>query len=176
MWRYEYKYGGKRKTLALGKDPIRSLGEARRARDDAKEQLEKRIDPSQSRKLEKLGITLAAANTFGLIAEEWLQKIGREGRADVTLTKARWFAKLLAPSLGCYGVRVQRQPATGHALHVRALVHRLAIKPDSPFYAWLDREIARRFDYACAETLDAFRREERAVTRTGQTKARRTPH
>ncbi len=100
LWRYDYRYASKRKTLALGAYPSKSLAEARRARDDAKEQLEQRIDPAEARKLEKLAITRAAENTFEAIAEEWLQKIGREDRADVTMTKARWFVKLLAPSLG----------------------------------------------------------------------------
>ncbi len=82
----------------------------------------------------------------------------------------------LAGRLVYYRVRPQRQPATGHVLHPRSLVHKLAIKPDSLFYGWLDREIAHRFDYACADILEAFRREERAVTRSGQTKARGERH
>jgi uncharacterized protein YPO0396 len=50
-------------------------------------------------------------------------------------------------------------------LHPDSLVRKLAIKPESPFYDWLERELARRFDVAC------FRRETRAVTRAGQTKS-----
>jgi uncharacterized protein YPO0396 len=38
------------------------------------------------------------------------------------------------------------------------------------FYNWLDADIARRFDYACCDTLDTFRREDRALTRAGQIK------
>jgi len=56
-------------------------------------------------------------------------------------------------------------------LHPDSLVHRLAIKPDSPFYAWLEREIAHRFDVACCTSQEQFRRETRAITRAGQTKA-----
>ncbi|MGY6274156.1 ATP-binding protein [Methylomonas sp. MgM2] len=55
-------------------------------------------------------------------------------------------------------------------LHRDSLVRKLAIKPDSPFYAWLERELAHRFDVACCETQEQFRREQRAVTRTGQIK------
>ncbi len=52
-----------------------------------------------------------------------------------------------------------------------SLVRKLSIKPDSPFYAWIEQELARRFDYACCETLEQFRRERQAVTRAGQLKA-----
>ena len=48
---------------------------------------------------------------------------------------------------------------------------KLAIKPDSPFYDWLERELAHRFDVACCATQEQFRRETRAITRAGQIKA-----
>jgi len=51
------------------------------------------------------------------------------------------------------------------------LTHKLAIKPDSPFYAWLESELAHRFNLACCETQEQFRREKRAITRNGQIKA-----
>ena len=57
------------------------------------------------------------------------------------------------------------------ALHPESLVRKLAIKPDSPFYDWLERELAHRFDVACCTTGEQFRRESRAITRTGQVKS-----
>ena len=56
-------------------------------------------------------------------------------------------------------------------LHRDSLARKLEIKPDSPFYDWLERELAQRFDYACCATQEQFHREVRAVTRAGQTKA-----
>jgi uncharacterized protein YPO0396 len=56
-------------------------------------------------------------------------------------------------------------------LHPESLVRKLAVKPNSPFYDWLDRELAHRFDFACCATQDDFRRETRAVSRNGQVKA-----
>ena len=100
LWRFDYRFAGKRKTLALGKYPRKTLAAARSARDNAKEQLGKNIDPSLQRKLAMLAINRAAGDTFEAIAEEWLQKIEREGRADATLTKSRWFVALLSPALG----------------------------------------------------------------------------
>lgn len=55
-------------------------------------------------------------------------------------------------------------------LHRDSLVRKLAIKPDSPFYDWLERELAHRFDVACCTTPEQFRRETRAITPAGQIK------
>jgi uncharacterized protein YPO0396 len=55
-------------------------------------------------------------------------------------------------------------------LHRDSLVRKLAIKPDSPYYPWLERELAHRFDVACCATQEQFRRETRAITRAGQIK------
>jgi len=56
-------------------------------------------------------------------------------------------------------------------LHPDSLARKLVIKPDSPFYGWLERELAHRFDVACCNSQEQFRRETRAITRTGQIKA-----
>jgi uncharacterized protein YPO0396 len=68
-----------------------------------------------------------------------------------------------------YRVR-NAKTTSGPALHPQSLVYKLAIKPDSEFYAWLEREIAKRFDVACCENQEQFRREQRAITRHGQIK------
>ncbi len=84
---------------------------------------------------------------------------------------ARWVDDThLGDRLVYYRVRPQRA-ADIAALHPDSLVHKVEVKPDSKFWSWLDAEIARRFDYACCETLDQLRRETRAITRAGQTKA-----
>ncbi len=62
------------------------------------------------------------------------------------------------------------------ALHPDSLVRKLAIKPDTGFYDWLEVELARRFDYACCVTGEQFRREAKAVTRAGQVKSRGDRH
>ncbi|VAW32617.1 FIG007317: Chromosome segregation protein SMC-like, partial [hydrothermal vent metagenome] len=56
-------------------------------------------------------------------------------------------------------------------LHPQSLCHKLVIKPDCGFYSWLERELARRFDYACTESMAQFQRERQAVTRAGQIKS-----
>lgn len=51
----------------------------------------------------------------------------------------------------------------------RQLFSHLEIK-DGPLYPWLERELARRAGYDCAETMEEFRRAARAITRAGQIK------
>lgn len=63
-----------------------------------------------------------------------------------------------------------RRAAQGAALHPQSLVRKLAIKTDSPHYEWLEQELRQRFDVACCDTGEQFRREARAITRSGQIK------
>jgi uncharacterized protein YPO0396 len=51
------------------------------------------------------------------------------------------------------------------------LYGKLQLKPDSPFYDWLERELWRRADHHCAVTTAEFRRCEKAVTRAGQVRS-----
>lgn len=68
--------------------------------------------------------------------------------------------------------RVRPMAATeARPLHPASLARKLAIRPDSGFFHWIEAELARRFDYACCDNLDQFRREKLAVTRSGQIKA-----
>jgi uncharacterized protein YPO0396 len=68
-----------------------------------------------------------------------------------------------------YHVRTRRQNDLPE-IHRDSLVKKLEIKPDSPFYGWLEREIAHRANVACCTTLEQFRREVRAITIAGQIK------
>ena len=57
------------------------------------------------------------------------------------------------------------------ALHPDSLVRKITVKPDSAFYNWLDRAVHERFDLACCSTQEQFRREDKAITRSGQIKS-----
>ena len=68
------------------------------------------------------------------------------------------------------------QRTTSQEPEDRSLLHKLAIKGNSPFYDWLDTELAQRYNYICCETLDDFHRQPRALTKAGQIKSSRTRH
>ncbi len=66
---------------------------------------------------------------------------------------------------------VRPRKATQHGgLHPQSLVRKLIVKQDSPHFEWLEHELRQRFDVACCETGEQFRRETRAITRAGQIK------
>ncbi|MFH0726219.1 MAG: SbcC/MukB-like Walker B domain-containing protein [Pseudomonadota bacterium] len=52
-----------------------------------------------------------------------------------------------------------------------SLLGKLEIKPGTPFLDWLERELSKRFDYVCCETVEDFRRRNTAVTLKGQIKS-----
>jgi integrase len=58
------------------------------------------IDPSAQAKLEKVARATASANTFSVIADEYVDKMRREGRADATVEKTTWLLEFARPDLG----------------------------------------------------------------------------
>ncbi|MES2473358.1 MAG: Arm DNA-binding domain-containing protein, partial [Pseudomonadota bacterium] len=100
LWRVSYRYGGKQKTLALGAYPDVSLGMARERLTETKKLLASGRDPAVQAKLAKLTRAIAAANTFGLVADEYLAKYEREGRAAATVSKATWLIDFARQDLG----------------------------------------------------------------------------
>ena len=104
-WRLEYRFQGTRKLFALGVYPAVSLAEARQARDAARKGIAKGVDPSLQRRLEKLTKQDSTGNTFQIIAEEWLRKQEREGRAPATLKKTQWLLEFTYPVIGDRPIR-----------------------------------------------------------------------
>ena len=100
LWRFKYRVNGKEKKLALGAYPEVSLKEARLARDRARTAAQAGGDPAAAKREARAAKRLAAGNTFGGIAEELITKMEAEGKADVTVTKARWLLSKLTPVLG----------------------------------------------------------------------------
>lgn len=99
LWRLKYRYLGKEKKLSLGRYPDVSLKVARERRDEARTLLANGTDPA-SVKAEIANERLeAAANTFSSIAEEYIAKIEKEGRAAITIKKTRWLLSLLEGDL-----------------------------------------------------------------------------
>lgn len=99
-WRMDYRYLGKRKTLALGTYPEVSLAKARQRRDLARSQLADSVDPSAAKKLEKQTRIDAVANTFESVAREWLVKTAAK-RAAITQSKVEnWLSKDVLPYIG----------------------------------------------------------------------------
>lgn len=73
-WRLKFRFAGKEKLLSLGVYPEIGLKEARIRRDDARKLLNKGIDPSIARKVQKAATMERAANSFEAVAREWFAR------------------------------------------------------------------------------------------------------
>ncbi|GAA0477327.1 hypothetical protein GCM10009096_19010 [Parasphingorhabdus litoris] len=96
----KYRYLGKEKKLSLGRYPDVSLKVARERRDEARTLIANGADPASVKAEIANERREAAANTFSSIAEEYITKIEKEGRAAVTIKKTRWLLSLLEGDLG----------------------------------------------------------------------------
>jgi len=99
LWWVAYRFGGKTKSLSLGKYPAVSLADARLGRDEAKKLLAQGHDPSTFKKKAKAE-RAATKNTFQVVAEEYVTHQRQNERADATLKKLEWVLKFAYPSLG----------------------------------------------------------------------------
>jgi integrase len=90
----------KQKTLAFGVYPDTGLADAREERDAARKVLARGEDPAEKIRLDRVAATVAAANSFKAVADEWLVKVEREGRSAVTMKKLRWLLAFINASIG----------------------------------------------------------------------------
>jgi integrase len=73
-FRLDYRFDGKRKTLALGVYPTVRLAEARDKRDDARKMIADGVDPNLQRKISKVISAEQTENTFEAVTREWFAK------------------------------------------------------------------------------------------------------
>ena len=71
LWRMAYSFGGKQKTLSFGAYPAVSLKDARKKREEAKEQIAQGIDPGAHKQAVKAASRAEVANSFEIVAREW---------------------------------------------------------------------------------------------------------
>ena len=133
-------------ALSIGEDELPFAGELIQVRDD-----ERAWEGAAERLLRGFGLALLVPDAHYTTVAEWVDR------------------QHLGARLVYFQVR-RAKAAQGASLHPQSLVRKLVIKPDSPHYEWLEQELRRRFDVACCDAVEQFRRETRAITRTGQIK------
>ncbi len=133
-------------ALGLNVDDMPFAGELIQVRDD-----ERDWEGAAERLLRSFGLAMLVPDAHYKTVAEWVDSAHLRGRLVYFHVRARRTSDL--PDL-----------------HRDSLVRKLAIKPDSPHYDWLERELSARFDVACCATQEQFRRETRAITRAGQIK------
>jgi len=134
-------------AVGLSEEDMPFAGELLQVRDD-----ERDWEGAAERLLRNFGLSLLVPDAHYAAIADWVDKTHLKGR--LVYFRVRQGSRGELPDL-----------------HRDSLARKLGIKPDSPFYDWLEREMAHRFDVACCATHEQFRRETRAVTRAGQIKA-----
>lgn len=100
LWKMSFRHLDRQKTLHFGLWPDVGLADARSRRDEARRLIAAGLDPSVEKKRARVAAKVAASNTFKDVAEEWVQKCEREGRAEITLSKIRWLLGMAYPMIG----------------------------------------------------------------------------
>jgi integrase len=111
-WRLKYRYAGKEKRVSLGVYPEVNLKMARARTIAARQLLDAGVDPSENRRAAKAAQVQGAANSFEVVAREWIEqqmKSWVKGHGERILTRferdifpwigARPIADVTAPEL-----------------------------------------------------------------------------
>jgi integrase len=99
LWRLKYRVDGREKKLAIGTYPEIGLSEARKRRDEARELIAAGADPSREKQQAKLRAKVNSANTFGEIAQEFIDKRRREGLSSSTADKSEYYISRMGPAI-----------------------------------------------------------------------------
>lgn len=133
-------------ALSIDEGDLPFAGELLQVREDERE-----WEGAAERLLRGFGVALLVPDAHYKAVAEWVDR------------------QHLGARLVYFHVR-PKKPGQGAGLHPQSLVRKLLVKPDSPHYEWLEHELRNRFDVACCDSGEQFRRETRAITRSGQIK------
>jgi integrase len=100
LWRMKYRFAKKENVLSFGGYPEVSLKDAREARDEARALLSKGIDPSAHKKANMAARSLAAENSFELVAREWFAKFSPQWKDNHSSKIIERLEKDIFPWLG----------------------------------------------------------------------------
>ncbi len=140
LWRFDYRFQGRRQTLSLGKFPDVGLADARQRLSEARQLLAQGRDPASVKKVE----SQAANDNFADLADEWMTKRKKEGLSPRTVEKDEWLISLVREDLGKLPVR-----QIGTAEVLRAL-RRLELRERYHSAKTLRMVLSRIFRYGIA--------------------------
>ena len=141
-WRFRFQINGKSSMLALGNYPLVTLAEARSKCDDARKLVSEGINPTQAKQLDKIRKANESANTFQIIAKEWLQM---KDWADVTkYRRLDMLERIVFPSIGTLPIR----EITSH--HILKILQREVQRGAPTVAAEAKRTISSIFEFAVA--------------------------
>ena len=109
-WRMDYRFAGKRKTLALGIFPDVSLLDAREKREQARKLLASDTDPSAAKQEQKAAIVAMNENSLEAVGREWLAKFSQNWKESHTYTIRTRLENDVFPWLGARPIGEIRAP------------------------------------------------------------------
>jgi integrase len=134
LWRLDYRYNGKRKTLSLGAYPAISLADARQRREDAKKHLANDVDPGELKKAKKAAAIASTEHSLEVVAREWHSKFSATwspSHAETTMKRlkldvfpvmgTRPIAEIKAPEILAMLRRIESRGALETAHRVRTI-------------------------------------------------------
>lgn len=135
-------------ALGLAEEEMPFAGELLQVRED-----ERDWEGAVERLLHGFGLSLLVPDLHYARVAQWVDQTNLRGR------------------LVYFRVRKVACGSELPSLHADSLVRKLQVRPDSPFYEWIEREVTSRFNFVCCQSQEQFRREIQAITRAGQIKA-----
>jgi integrase len=99
-WRFDYRFLGKYKTLALGVFPDTTLAMARSKRAEARTLLAGGQDPSIAKRKAKTIAKQKHDNTFQSVAQKWLETTASQRKANTDTKLKSWLSRDVLPQLG----------------------------------------------------------------------------
>lgn len=148
-WRMDYRFEGKRKTLALGVYPDVGLARAREKRDDARKRVADGIDPGELRKATKTQKAECAANSFEAVARQWYAKAYADKAETTRIKTLTRLEQDVFPWIGAMPVS-QIQPA-----HIRTVIERIEQRGALDIAKRVFNYIGRALRYADSKGLVA---------------------
>lgn len=164
-WRFKYRFNDREKRLSLGVYPDVGLADARTGRDEARKLLARGVDPSVQRKATKVAKQGEVANSFEVVAREWLA-VKKPEWTERQFEKERdrlqnhafpWIGKLPIRDIGVAEIRplLERITRRGHLEQA----HRLRFQLSRVFKYAVAAEYAERDPAAdLSATLPARRK------------------
>ena len=150
FWRWRYNFNGKPQMLALGRFPEVTLEQARRKRDEAREQLHAGKHPTREKTAKKLRQITEGENTFERMARLWMELKGQKLNKKYHKQSLKRLEMHVFPTIGALPITEITIP------DVVRVVEKVGKKGTIATAKWVKQAISQTFRYASQRGLCQF--------------------
>ncbi len=145
IWRYRYwKADGKDGLFTVGEYPSVSLADARKEREWARDQVKQGLNPTQSREAERLERMGEHANTFEVVAREWIEQNRSHWSPTYLRQVERFLGKDVFPKIGAFPIRMVK------AAHILEIIREVEKRGAQSIAVLIRQWAGQIFRYAVA--------------------------